>query len=151
MKQTISILAIISIGAFAGNMLNIGLSHAIYWQSLDPMEFMKFFATDFPLLLIPTAVTLLPAWLGSLFVWLKSENNSEARKYWKIAFWGLTLIILQTSIYHLPMNLKFMELKYDEITAVKKLDGWVVSHWVRIAIAIFSGVYAVKGLQKLSR
>ena len=61
MKQTISIIAIIGIGAFAGNMLNIGLSHAIYWQSLDPIEFMKFFAIDFPMLLVPTALTLLPA------------------------------------------------------------------------------------------
>jgi len=40
--QTTSIIAIIGISAFAGNMLNIGLSHAIYWQSLDSIEFMKF-------------------------------------------------------------------------------------------------------------
>lgn len=148
MKQTISIIAIIGIGAFAGNMLNIGLSHAIYWQSLDPMDFMKFFAIDFPMLLVPTAITLLPAWLGSLFVFLKSDKNSEGRNYWRIAFLGLTLTIFQTSIYHLPMNLDFMAIKYDAATATSKLNGWVISHWIRIAVTIISGVYAIKGFQK---
>lgn len=148
MKQSISIIAIIGIGAFAGNMLNIGLSHAIYWQSLNPMDFMKFFAIDFPLLLIPTALTLLPAWLGSLFVFLKSDKKTESRKYWRYAFWGLTLTIIQTSIYHLPMNLDFMALKYDASTATSKLIGWIISHWIRIGIAIVAGIYAIKGFQK---
>jgi len=148
MKNTISIIAIIGIGAFAGNMLNIGLSHAMYWQSLNPIDFMKFFAIDFPLLLIPTAVTLLPAWLSSLFVYLKSDKNSESRKYWRLAFWGLTLTIIQTSAYHLPMNLDFVALKYDAATATSKLSGWIFSHWIRIGITIISGVYAIKGFQK---
>lgn len=148
MKQTISIVAILAIGAFTGNMLNIGLSHAMYWQSLEPIEFMKFFAIDFPLLLVPTAVTLMPAWLGSLFVFLKSAKKSESRKYWRFAFWALTLTIIQTSIYHLPMNLDFMALKYDAITATSKLNGWIVSHWIRITIAIGAGVFALKGFQK---
>ena len=60
-------------------MLNIGLSHAKYWQSLAPIDFMKFFAIDFPLLLVPTAVTLLPAWLGSLWLFLKSEKNRKLK------------------------------------------------------------------------
>lgn len=148
MKQLISIIAIIGICAFAGNMLNIGLSHAIYWQSLDPIDFMKFFALDFPLLLIPTALTLLPAWLGSLFVFLKSNKNSESRKYWRIAFWGVMFTIIQTSIFHLPMNLDFMALKYDAATASGKLNSWIISHWIRIVIAIVAGIYAIKGFQK---
>ncbi|MEQ8470835.1 MAG: hypothetical protein RIC35_06595 [Marinoscillum sp.] len=148
MKQTISIIAIIGIGAFAGNMLNIGLSHAMYWQSLEPIEFMEFFAIDFPLLLMPTAATVLPAWLGTLFVLLKSEKKSESRKFWRIAFLGLSLTLIQTSIYHLPMNLDFVALKFDAVTATSKLNGWIVSHWIRIGIAIISGVYAIKGLKK---
>lgn len=148
MKKILPYIAIIGIGAFTGNMLNIALSHAMYWQSLDPLEFMKFFAIDFPLLLVPTAITLLPAWLGSLFLFLKSNKNPESRKYWRIAFLGLTLTIIQTSVYHLPMNLDFMALKYDALTATSKLDGWILSHWIRIGIAILSGVYAMKGFQK---
>ncbi|GAB4164587.1 MAG: hypothetical protein Tsb0033_26050 [Winogradskyella sp.] len=148
MKKSISIIAIIAIGAFVGNMLNIGLSHAVYWQSLDPIDFMKFFAIDFPLLLVPTALTLMPAWLGSLFVFLISDKKSESRKYWIFAFLALTLTIIQTSIYHLPINLNFMAHKYDAITASSKLNGWVISHWIRIGIAIIAGIYAILGFQK---
>jgi hypothetical protein len=148
MKKTISIIAVIAIGAFVGNMLNIGLSHAVYWQSLDPIDFMKFFAIDFPLLLVPTAVTLMPAWLGSLFMFLKSDKKSESRTYWIFAFLALTLSIIQTAIYHLPMNLDFVALKYDAVTATSKLNGWVISHWIRIGIAIIGGIYAILGFQK---
>ncbi|WP_026777779.1 hypothetical protein [Polaribacter sp. Hel_I_88] len=148
MKNAISIIAIIGIGAFIGNMLNIGLSHAVYWQSLDPIAFMDFFAIDFPLLLVPTVVTLMPAWLGTLFVFLKNDKKSEGRKYWRLAFLALTLTIIQTSIYHLPINLDFVAQKYDVTTATNKLNGWVISHWIRIGIAIISGVYAIKGFQQ---
>jgi hypothetical protein len=61
MKKILPYITILAIGAFVGNMINIGLSYAIHWQSLDPIEFMKTFKVDFPLLLGPTAVTLLPA------------------------------------------------------------------------------------------
>lgn len=148
MKKTISIISILAIGAFVGNMLNIGLTYAIHWQSLEPVEFMKVFKVEFPLLLGPTAVTLLPAWLGSLWLFLKNPKKSESRKYWLYAFVGLTLTILQTSIYHLPMNLNFMALKYDAATAAGNLQGWIIFHWVRIVVAIISGVCAILGFQK---
>lgn len=148
MKKTISIITILGIGAFAGNMLNIGLTYAIHWQSLAPLDFMKSFAIDFPLLLGPTAATLLPAWLGSLWLFLKTPKTHESRKLWMFAFIGLTITIVQTSIYHLPMNLDFMALKYDDVTATNKLQGWVVSHWVRILVAITAGVYALLAFQK---
>lgn len=95
----------------------------MYWQSLDPTEFMKFFAIDFPMLLVPTALTLLSAWLGSLFIFYKSKKKSESKKYWLYALIGLTITIVQTSVYNLPMNLNFMALKYDTVTAVSKLNG----------------------------
>jgi hypothetical protein len=148
MKKILPYITILAIGAFAGNMINIGLSYAIHWQSLDPIEFMKTFKVDFPLLLGPTAVTLLPAWLGSLWLFLKSPNKSESRKNWMYAFIGVSLTILQTSIYHLPMNLDFMEMKYDAATAASKLQGWVIFHWIRIVVAITAGVYALVGFQK---
>ncbi len=148
MRKAISIITILAIGAFVGNMINIGLNYAIHWQSLDPIDFMKSFKLDFPRLLAPTALTLMPAWLGSLWVFLKSPKKSESRKYRLYAFVGLTLVIAQTSIYHLPINLDFMALKYDAATATSQLNGWIVSHWIRVIVTIVSGVYAVMGFEK---
>jgi hypothetical protein len=86
--------------------------------------------------------------LGSLWLFLKSPNKSESRKNWMYAFIGVSLTILQTSIYHLPMNLDFMEMKYEAATAASKLQGWVIFHWIRIVVAITAGVYALVGFQK---
>ncbi len=147
MKKILPYIAIIATGAFVGNMINIGLSYAIHWQSLEPMEFMETFKVDFPLLLGPTAATLLPAWLSGLWLFLKSPQKTEVRKNWMYAFIGLSLTILQTSVYHLPMNLDFMDLKYDAATATSKLQGWVFFHWIRIGVAIASGVFAIKAFQ----
>lgn len=143
MKNTLSIISILAIGAFAGNMLNIGLSYAVHWQSLDPIDFMKSFAIDFPLLLGPTALTLTLAWLGTLWLYSKSEKKSDSKKYWLYSFIALSFTILQTSIYHLPMNLDFMALNYDAATAASKLQGWTISHWIRVSVAIAAGVYAL--------
>jgi hypothetical protein len=148
MRRILPYVTILAIGAFAGNMINIGLSYAVHWQSLDPIDFMESFKVDFPLLLGPTAVTLLPAWLGSLWLFLKSPGKTEVRKNWMYAFIGVSLTILITSVYHLPMNLNFMALEYDAATAASKLQGWVIFHWVRVVVAIASGVFAISGLQK---
>jgi hypothetical protein len=38
-RNIVAIVAIIAIAAFAGNMINIGMSYASYWQSIDPIAF----------------------------------------------------------------------------------------------------------------
>jgi len=43
LKKTIPYIAIIGIAAFAGNMINIGLSYGMHWLSLDPIAFMESF------------------------------------------------------------------------------------------------------------
>ncbi len=41
-----------------------------------------------------------------------------------------------------------MALEYDAVTAAGKLQGWVILHWVRVVVAIASGVFAITGFQK---
>jgi hypothetical protein len=147
MKRILPYIAIISIGAFAGNMINIGLSYGIHWLSLDPITFMESFKVDFPLLLGPTAATLLPAFIATLWLFLISKDNKAVRRYWLFAFVALLLINIQTVAYHLPMNLGFMELKYSASEASAKLQGWIIFHWVRVIVAIVSGVFAIKAFQ----
>lgn len=147
MKKTLAYIAIIATGAFAGNMINIGLSYCIHWQSLEPIAFMETFKVDFPLLLGPTAVTLLPAFLTTLWLVFLNKENKTARRYWLYAFVALLLVNIQTAFYHLPMNLDFMELKYSAAEATSKLQGWVFFHWVRIGVTILAGVFGLKAFQ----
>ncbi len=147
MKKALPYISIISIAAFAGNMINIGLSYGIHWQSLDPFAFMESFKVDFPLLLGPTSATLMPAFIGTLGLVFASKDDKSARRFWLYAFIGLMLINIQTVAYHLPMNLDFMDLKYTAEEATSKLQGWIFFHWIRVVVAIVAGSFAVKAFQ----
>ncbi|WP_026753066.1 anthrone oxygenase family protein [Sediminibacter sp. Hel_I_10] len=148
MKKILPFIAIIASAAFVGNMITIGLSHCVHWQSLDPITFMETFKVDFPLLLGPTAVTLMPGFLATLSLVILTKDNKEAKRYYLYAFLGLLLTIIQTAVYHLPMNFDFMELKYSAAEATSKLQGWVFFHWVRIGVAIMAAVFLILGFQK---
>lgn len=148
MKNIAEIIAIIATAAFAGNMINIGMSYARYWQSIDPIAFMEDFKVKFPLLLGPTAATLLPALIATLLSVVFNWNNPETRSLWLIALVGLLLTIAITLIYHLPNNLAFMGLKYSAAKATSRLQIWVLLHWVRVVVAITAAVFAILGFQK---
>lgn len=147
MKKILPYISIIGISAFAGNMINIGLSYAIHWQSLEPVAFMESFKIDFPLLLGTTVATLMPALIATIWMVIVTKENIIARRYWIIALTTLMLINVQTAAYHLPMNLDFMELKYSPAVASSKLQGWIIFHWVRVVIAVISAVSAIKAFQ----
>ncbi|MGJ3254391.1 MAG: anthrone oxygenase family protein [Elainellaceae cyanobacterium] len=148
MKNLVEIIAIIATAAFAGNMINIGMSYARHWQSIDPIAFMQDFKVKFPLLLPPTAATLLPALITTLLAVVFNWNNPETRLLWLIALLGLLLTVAITLIYHLPNNLAFMDLKYSPAKATSRLQTWVLLHWVRVVVAIAAAVFAILGFQK---
>ncbi|MEM9006105.1 MAG: DUF1772 domain-containing protein [Cyanobacteria bacterium P01_F01_bin.86] len=147
-KNLIEMMAIISIATFAGNMITIGMSYAGYWQSIEPMEFMRDFKVKFPLLLLPTATTLLPALMATLLSVVFNRKNPATRLSWIIALLGLLLTVVITLIYHLPTNLAFMELEYSAAEATSKLQIWVLLHWVRVIAAITAATFSVLGFKK---
>ncbi len=151
MKKILPYIAIIGTGAFVGNMINIGLSYAIHWQSLDPIAFMESFKVDFPLLLGPTTVTLMPAFIATIWMYFITKDNKQSKRYWLFAVIALLLVNIQTAAYHLPMNLDFMELKYTVAEATSKLQGWVFFHWVRIVVAITAAVFGLKAFKESLR
>jgi hypothetical protein len=148
MKKILPYISIIGTAAFLGNMINIGLSYAIHWESLEPMAFMESFKVDFPLLLGPTSVTLMPAFIATIWLAFFTKENTSVRRYWRYAFVALLLINIQTAAYHLPMNLDFMELKYSAAEASSKLQGWVIFHWVRVGVAIAAAVFGLKAFKE---
>ncbi|MGD1851155.1 MAG: DUF1772 domain-containing protein [Cyanophyceae cyanobacterium] len=148
-RENVAIIAIISIAAFAGNMLNIGLSYAVYWQSLDPTSFMKDFAVKFPLLLAPTAITLLPALIATTLSFILHRDRLVARRSWMIALLGLLLTVGITLIYHLPTNLAFIELRYPPAEATYRLQVWIFLHWVRTIVTLLAAVFAIFGFREL--
>ncbi|MDP5172140.1 MAG: DUF1772 domain-containing protein [Bacteroidia bacterium] len=147
MKNLFAFIAIIAIAAFAGNMINIGLSYGSYWQSLDPMAFMADFKVKFfPYLLPPTAATLVPALLAT-GISVGYNWRTPNRNRWLIALGGVLLTVVITATYHLPTNLNFIDAAYTATEATEKLNTWVLLHWVRVAAALTAAVYALLGFQ----
>ena len=144
MKKILPYISIIAISAFVGNMLVIGFGFGTYWQTLEPMVFMKQFTLQFPNLLLPTMGILLPALIATISLVINTKGQKSERKNWTVALVGLVIACTITTIYHLPTNLGFMESRYSAEKAVSKLNMWMLLHWVRTAFVFISAIYSVK-------
>lgn len=148
MKNIITIVTILAIEAFLGIMINIGLRYLVHWQSLEPIEFMKSFRVDYPLLLLPMVLTLLPALAGSLWLVVNNPKKSSVRKYWRYCVICIIIIAIQTLVFHMPKNLSFLASNYSALEARGNLNAWAISHWIRVLIAFIAGVCAIIGFKK---
>ncbi|WCL49921.1 anthrone oxygenase family protein [Leptospira sp. GIMC2001] len=147
MKNTLPYIAIIGTSAFFGNLLVIGLGFGMYWQMLDPMEFMRQFGIQFPLLLAPTMGILLPAILATVAMVIITKGQQTVRKNWTIALICLMITCTITTVYHLPTNIGFINMEYSEEVAASKLNLWLVLHWVRSVFVAVAAVYSVKAFK----
>ena len=94
----ISLIAIIGSGAYLGNLINMGLVHAPYWQSLDTDSFIADFPLKFPLLLTTLPLTMILSIIGvvTCFIWYR---KTKASKSWRIALYGVIAGFLISAIY----------------------------------------------------
>ncbi|MFK8056315.1 MAG: anthrone oxygenase family protein [Saprospiraceae bacterium] len=144
----LSIAAIVTSAAYLGFVLNIGLSYGVYWPQMDPVLFMQDFAQKFPLFLPGAFMTLVPAFVLSIILFVKTKEDKQAKSAWKIVFIALLLVNLITSVYHIPVNFGFMDQSYSAAEVTGKLQIWIVLHWVRVILALVASIYAVLGFQK---
>jgi hypothetical protein len=146
--KRLSIIAIITTAAYLGFALNIGISYGVYWPQMDPLDFMPDFAAKFPLFLPGAALTLVPAFFLSAYLFFKTKEDKQTKNAWKIVFFALLIVNGITSLYHLPVNFAFMDENYSASQAASKLQIWIVLHWVRILLAVIASIYAVIAFQK---
>jgi len=84
-------IAIITSGAYLGNLINMGVVHAAFWLTLEPVAFMNDFAGKFDLLLMTLPLTFLPSLLAIIVAIWSTRKTILARNYWLCAL-VLTLI-----------------------------------------------------------
>lgn len=147
MKKILPYISIITISAFVGNMIVIGLGFGTYWKSLEPIVFTQQFTLQFPNLLAPTMGILLPALISTIILVIITKEQKEIRKNWIIALLGLLIACTITSVYHLPTNFGFMESKYSDEVTLNKLNTWLLLHWVRTSVVFISAIYSIKSFQ----
>ncbi len=144
MKKALPYIAIIGTSAFIGNLVVIGLGFGGYWLTLDPIEFMQQFGIQFPLLLAPTMGILLPALIATVAMVVTTKDQKAVRKNWIIALVGLMITCTITSVYHLPTNFGFMDMKYSAEVAASKLNMWLMLHWVRATFVMVAAIFSVR-------
>jgi len=147
MKKALPYIAIIGTSAFIGNLLVIGLGFGMYWQTLEPMEFMRQFGIQFPLLLAPIMGVSTPTLIALIALVTTTKQQKVVRKNWIIALVGLLIAFAITSIYHLPVNFGFMDMQYTAEEAAGKLDLWIVLHWVRTVFVVIAAIFSVKAFK----
>jgi uncharacterized membrane protein (DUF485 family) len=147
MKKALPYIAIIGTSAFIGNLLVIGLGFGMYWQTLEPMEFMRQFGIQFPLLLAPIMGVSTPTLIALIALVTTTKQQKVVRKNWVIALVGLLIAFAITSIYHLPTNFGFMDMKYSAEVATSKLNLWLVLHWVRTVFVVIAAIFSVKAFK----
>ena len=142
----ISLIAIIGSGAYLGNLINMGLVHAPYWQSLDTDSFIADFTLKFPLLLTTLPLTMIPSIIGvvTCFIWYR---KTKASKSWRIALYGVIAGFLISAIYHIPTNFGFLGGEFTQEATAIRLQWWVNLHWIRTAFALLTAVYSVLGFK----
>ena len=143
---TINLIAIIGSGAYLGNLINMGLAHAPYWQSLDADSFVADFTLKFPLLLTTLPLTMIPSIIGVItcFIWYR---KTKAGKSWRIALYGVIAGFTISAIYHVPTNFSFLGGNFTQEETVIRLQWWVYLHWVRTVFALITAVYSILGFK----
>ena len=143
---TINLIAIIGSGAYLGNLINMGLAHAPYWQSLDADSFVADFTLKFPLLLATLPLTMIPSIIGVItcFIWYR---KTKAGKSWRIALYGVIAGFTISAIYHVPTNFSFLGGNFTQEETVIRLQWWVYLHWVRTVFALITAVYSILGFK----
>lgn len=145
--KTMSAIAVITASAYVGLAIIIGSSYGVYWQAMDPVLFMVDFTEKFPLFLPGAFVTILPATIFSLVLFLRNKTDKPAREAWGIAFAAMALINAITLVYHVPVNFGFMDQSYTAAEATQKLNWWLILHWLRIGLGVLAAIYATRGFQ----
>ena len=143
---TINLIAIIGSGAYLGNLINMGLVHAPYWQSLDADSFVADFTLKFPLLLTTLPLTMIPSIIGVItcFIWYR---KTKAGKSWRIALYGVIAGFTISAIYHVPTNFSFLGGNFTQEETVIRLQWWVYLHCVRTVFALITAVYSILGFK----
>lgn len=146
LRLAANIIALCGTGAFAGLMLNIGLTFGAYWKGLPPAAFLDWFSTNGHLIGRTIPVVLVPAIIGiCASIWL-APPAPGTRLFWLASLAAIALILAVTMLYHLPTNARFAArtVALDQVGAT--LDRWLWLHWVRIVLgfaATIAGVMAI--------
>ena len=152
MASILAQLSILLVGLLTGGMLLIGGGLLPYWQSLEPMEFSRWFGANSRFLaglMLPLGrAAVIISLLTAIAAWATSHPGAR----WLTASTFLVLFIAALyAIYYAPANalLGSGSLSPAEVSA--ELATWRIWHWIRVAAGVAAVVAGLRGLTRVAQ
>jgi hypothetical protein len=134
--------AVAATSAFAGGALVSQTVIVPGWRAMDPVAFLRLFATYGPI----TGATVFPFELASVLLlaittFAKVTSRWPGRLLWALAMSGMvgTLVLL---IYFVPTNLGMLDPAFPAQAVPAELTTWYRWNWVRTGLGVASAVVA---------
>ncbi len=96
-------------------------------------------------------VTLIPAFVGVLWLLKQDWNVPALRRGWLIALAGIGVASLITAVYHLPANFRLWGLDQTDAEVTSELHWWLIVHVPRTLAGLVGAVAALGTALKSAR
>lgn len=127
---------------FTAVMLTIGMGLGRLWVQIDPVVYGDTWLNTFLFLLPCIAITLIPAFIGAIWSWRDAAAGSAAKRRWAVALAGLSVSVLVTLVYHLPVNIRIWSGGMSSSELTSQLHWWLALHAVRTAAGLVATIAA---------
>lgn len=146
--STILVLSVLSFGLLTGAMLLIGVSIVGFWKSLNPSDFVAWFAehsSRLGIIMIPLGtITLLMSLAALAFSW---HSPAKQRQRALIAALCAVGIMVTYPVFFAGANASFIGGALSDSAVRALLDKWAVWHWGRTLLGLAGFLAAILALQ----
>lgn len=138
-ETTVNTLAVVSVAAFAGVMISVGVTLGGYWTSLQPDEFLAWFERNNGYVARSVPITVAPALLGLVGSIVVSWGDSEVW-LWLISTMCVGAVLVMTARYFVPANTAFASGQLATADVPARLRQWLLVHSLRITLATAAAI-----------
>ena len=150
--SAILVLSVLSFGLLAGAMLLIGIAIVGFWKSLNPSDFVSWFAlhsSRLGVIMIPLgAITLIVSLAAIAVLW---RARAKQRQWAVVAAVCALGVMASYPIFFAEANASFIAGGLSDSAIRALLDKWAVWHWGRTLFGLAGFVAATLALQSSGR
>lgn len=147
-RFAINMLAVCGTAMFTGALLNIGLTFGPYWKSLDPADFLDWYARNLHFFALTISLCLGATLVGLLGSVWSSWSDVRNRTLWSAALACIVILLTITAIINGPLNGQFSSKSVPIEQVPAALNTWLTAHAIRIALGLTASVLSVVALSR---
>ncbi|MEM1363749.1 MAG: anthrone oxygenase family protein [Pseudomonadota bacterium] len=145
-RYRVNALALIASAAFGGANMFIGTSMGVYWLSLDPLDFMNSFGSQFQRFLFTIMPLFLLMLVGIVLSARLDWQRQSVRRSWVVAIGLYVVLSLITVGFHMPENLRLIAAEYTSEQADAARSYWLLGHVPRVILGFLIPWYVFKAI-----